>query len=68
MRALFLLLALANIAFFAWYRYLSPPEVVSDPAPMARQIDPEKVKVIPEAELPPPRARATRTGASGPSS
>jgi hypothetical protein len=58
MRALFLLLVFANVAFFAWTRYLSPPEVVFDPAPMARQIEPEKLKVVAESDLPPPRPRA----------
>jgi hypothetical protein len=58
MRALFLLLVFANVAFFAWTRYLSPPEVVFDPAPMARQIEPEKLKVVAEPDLPPPRPRA----------
>jgi hypothetical protein len=57
MRALFLLLVLANAAFFAWYRYLSPPEVVFDPAPMGRELEPERLKVIAEADLPPPRPR-----------
>jgi SPOR domain len=58
MRALFLLLVLANAAFFAWHRYLSPPEVVFDPAPMGRQLEPEKLKVVAESDLPPPRPRA----------
>lgn len=58
MRALFLLLVFANVAFFAWTRYLSPPEVVFDPAPMARQIEPEKLKVVAESDLPPPTPRA----------
>lgn len=46
MRALFLVLLLANIGFFAWWRYLSPPETPADPAPLARQIDPGKLKVV----------------------
>jgi hypothetical protein len=54
MRALFLLLLLANAAFFAWWRYLSPPETTADPAPLARQIDPHKLKVVKPGELPPP--------------
>jgi hypothetical protein len=51
MRALFLLLALANVAFFAWTRYGSPPHAGADPLPLTRQIDPEKLKIIAPAEL-----------------
>jgi hypothetical protein len=51
MRSLFLLLVLANVAFFAWWRYGSPPDSGLDPQPLARQIEPEKLKIIPNAEL-----------------
>lgn len=54
MRVLFLLLVLANAGFFAWSRYLSPPETAADPAPLARQIEPEKLKVVAPSALPPP--------------
>lgn len=57
MRTLFLLLVLANVAFFAWSRYVSPPEASADPLPLARQIEPEKMKVVPAGELPPPATR-----------
>ena len=53
MRALFLLLLLANVAFFAWSSYLSPAGSAADPAPLSRQIEPEKLKVIAPNELPP---------------
>lgn len=56
MRALFLVLLLANIGFFAWWRYLSPPETPADPTPLARQIEPEKLKVVAPSALPPPAA------------
>lgn len=52
MRALFLLLVLANLAFYAWTRY-GAPAGAADPAPRARQIEPEKLKVIAPANLPP---------------
>ena len=39
MRALFLLLLLANLAFFAWARYVSPPDASADPLPLTRQIE-----------------------------
>jgi hypothetical protein len=51
-RALFLLLLLANLAFYAWWRYGAPADA-ADPAPLSRQIEPEKLKVIAPNELPP---------------
>lgn len=54
MRTLFLLLLLANAGFYAWWRYVAPPETSADPAPLARQIEPEKLKVVAPSELPPP--------------
>jgi hypothetical protein len=51
MRALFLLLVLANLAVFAWWRYQSPADTGLDRLPLARQIDPEKLKIVPLAEL-----------------
>ena len=46
MRALFLLLLLANLAFFAWARYLAQPDPGTDPQPLARQIDPQKLRIV----------------------
>jgi hypothetical protein len=54
MRAAFLILLLANLGFFAWWRYGSPPDAAADPAPLARQIDPEKLKIVAPKDLPPP--------------
>jgi hypothetical protein len=51
-RTLFLLLLLANLAFYAWSRYGVPGDA-ADPAPLSRQIEPEKLKVIAPHELPP---------------
>jgi hypothetical protein len=63
-RTLFLLLVLANVAFFAWGRYVSPPDATADPLPLTRQIEPEKMKVVAPNDLPaPPAARATPTSA-----
>ena len=56
MRALFLALLLANVALFAWSRYVSPPDAAADPAPLARQIEPHKLKLIAPADLPAPAA------------
>jgi len=58
-RAVFLLLVLANVAFFAWSRYVAPPEAAADPLPLTRQIAPEKMKVVQPNEL--PAAPAPRT-------
>ena len=52
MRVLFLVLVAANLAFYAWWRY-GPPADAADPAPLARQIEPEKLKIIAPADLPP---------------
>ena len=51
MRLAFLLLVLANLAFFAWARYFSPPDAGADPRPLARQIEPDRLKVVSPAEL-----------------
>jgi hypothetical protein len=64
-RLLFFALALANLAFFAWWRYGSPADA-ADPAPLMRQIAPEKLKVLRPAELPPPKA--AKSEKLGPSS
>jgi hypothetical protein len=57
-RAFFLLLVFANVAFFAWARYLSPADAATDPAPLARQIEPEKLRVIGHGETRPPKPAA----------
>lgn len=61
MRTLFLVLLLANVAFFAWSRYVSPPEASADPAPLERQIEPEKLKVVAPDDLPAVSARPAAT-------
>lgn len=57
MRTLFLLLLLANVGLFAWWRLVAPLEASADPLPLERQIEPEKLKVIAPSELPPVTAR-----------
>ena len=65
MRSLFLLLVLANVAFFAWSRYVSPLDASADPLPLTRQIEPEKMKVVTPNEVPAPApAPAPRTPAA----
>ena len=46
MRALFLLLLLANLGFFAWSHYLAQPDSGSDRRPLGRQIDPQKLPIV----------------------
>ncbi|MGH8747027.1 MAG: hypothetical protein ACREUK_11120, partial [Burkholderiales bacterium] len=59
MRAIFLLLLLANLAFFAWTRYYVQPDAGTDPQPLARQIDPQTLPIVSPAP-----ARATAAGAA----
>src|SRR3954467_986482 len=61
MRLLFLLLVLANLGFFAWSRYLAPADAALDSAPLSRQIQPEKLRIVrpgepAKAALKPPAA------------
>jgi hypothetical protein len=53
MRAFFLLCALANLAFFAWANFFSEGDTQSDPRPLARQIAPEKLRVLSATKTPP---------------
>ncbi len=46
MRTVFLVLLLANLAFFAWSRYLSPGDPATDPQPLLRQVEPERISII----------------------
>lgn len=67
MRALFLLLLLANVALFAWSRYIAPPDAAADPLPLTRQIEPQKLKLIAAGDLPPAAAgRPASVPASAP--
>ncbi len=58
MRALFLLLVLANVAFFAWARFFAPTDAAADPAPLTRQIQPDKLRIVGTGE--PPAASAAK--------
>lgn len=60
MRAIFLLLLLVNLAFFAWARYLAQPDAGTDPQPLARQIDPLKLPIVSPA---PKGSQAPKHGA-----
>jgi sporulation related protein len=61
MRLLFLLLLAANLAFFAWMRFLAAPDPAVDRLPLSQQLDPGKVRIVTASELakaPPPAAPA----------
>jgi hypothetical protein len=65
-RAVFLFLVLANLAFFAWANFLSEVDTQSDPRPMARQVSPEKLRVLPPSpSIKPGPAAAARPAADG---
>lgn len=68
MRTFFLVLVLANLAFFAWSRYLAPADASADPAPLGRQIEPEKLRILAPgdqpAAAPKPAARAATVAAA----
>jgi hypothetical protein len=66
MRALFLLLVLGNIAFFAWARYIAPAEATVDTAPFGRQINPEKLTILGPGELPAPLPKPVPPPAAAP--
>jgi SPOR domain len=68
MRAIFLLLLLANLAFFAWARYLAQPDAGTDPRPLARQIDPQKLPIVSPAAVSGAPAAATPAAAASPAS
>jgi len=65
-RLLFLLLLAANIALFAWMRFLAPADPGVDRQPLARQIDPHKLRIVSERELAPPRTAPARPAPAQP--
>jgi hypothetical protein len=66
MRALFLFLLAANLALLAWSRLSDPVDAVTDPEPLRRQVQPEKIRVLPGAEVSslPKAAAGTSAGAA----
>jgi hypothetical protein len=46
MRTLFLILVLANLAFFAWARYFPPSEAAADGV-LAHRNEPDKLRIVP---------------------
>jgi hypothetical protein len=62
MRLVFLLLVLANVAFFTWSRYLAPGDAVADGV-LAREHEPERLKIVPPGEPPLAPAVAPRAEA-----
>jgi len=64
MRALFLLLVAANLAFFAWLFYVSPPDSGRDPRPMTQQLEPHKLRLLPQEADATRAAEAPKAAAS----
>lgn len=52
MRLLFLLLLAANLGFFAWLRFLAPANPAVDRQPLSRELEPQKLRIVTERELP----------------
>jgi hypothetical protein len=72
MRALFLLLVAANLAFFAWTQYYAAPDNAGDPEPARRQVNPSSIRLLTGPELaglpalkPRPAAEAGPAAAGG---
>jgi hypothetical protein len=61
MRLLFLALVLANLVFFAWSRYYPPDGPAGDGHPLGRQIEPDKLRIVPPSKP----AAATPLASSG---
>ena len=61
MRTWFLVLVAANLAYFAWTQYGSPDNAGTDPEPLARQIEPAKLKIVPPPAIGAPAAAVSAT-------
>jgi len=59
-RLVFLALLAANVALFAWLRFLAPADPGVDRQPLARQIDPDKLRLVTARELAKPRSAPAR--------
>ena len=46
MRTLFLLLLLANLAFYAWTQFSGGESAQRDPRPLQQQIAPEQIRIL----------------------
>lgn len=66
MRTLFLLLLLANAGYFAWAQFLSGSDPGTDPQPLARELDAQKLKRVPTAGTAPTPAPAAKPAAAVP--
>lgn len=66
MRTLFLLLVLANAGYFAWAQFLSGSDPGTDPQPLTRELDAQKLKQVPAAGTAPDPAPAAKPAAAAP--
>ena len=60
MRVLVLFLVLLNLGFFAWAKYMQPPQSSTDARPMTRQMEPGRLRIV----SPPPRTPAASSAAA----
>jgi hypothetical protein len=68
-RLLFLLLLAANLGFFAWTRFLAPPDPAVDRQPLTQQLEPHKLRIVTERELakaPAPQPAKPKPAAAAP--
>lgn len=63
---LFLLLVAANVALFAWSQFTANGDGGSDPEPMRRQLQPEKIRVLQGKDLGPLGAAPAPEAAAAP--
>jgi len=47
MRVLMLFLVLLNVGFFAWAKFIAPVESGTDPQPLTRQLEPDRLRIVP---------------------
>jgi hypothetical protein len=66
-RAAFLFLILANVAFFVWARYVSPGDPGIDTAPLGRQIEPQRLRILAPGEAPVAQSKPPAAPAAAPS-
>lgn len=66
MRTAFLFLILANVAFFVWARFVSPADPGVDTAPLSRQIEPQKLRIVAPGEAPMAQSKPAAAPAAPP--
>ena len=65
-RAFFLLLVAANLALYAWTQLGESEAGIVDPEPMRRQVQPERIRVVPGPDAPAKAASGAPAGTTPP--